>query len=207
MDSISIREFARRDGCNDKLVRRALERGHLHADNAGRLSPAQVGSGWRKRNVEKIAERADRIADKPYVRNKVSAPADLSADDIELDASDLLVTKAEAERRKEIALAKLREMEVDRERQRVVPVDEVAALVVAEYAKVRTRLISLPAKVASRAAVMKSAAEIQALIATEVTQALEELSLDAGGRAPADASGAIRARTVPSAGTAARRPA
>lgn len=177
---ISIREFARRDGCDDKLVRRALQRSHLKADESGRLDPQLVGTGWRRRNAERIAG----LPSASSAGGTVSAPADSSADELQLDSADLLISKAEAERRKEIALAKLREMEVDRERQRVVPVDEVAAMVVAEYAKVRTRLIGLPAKVASRAAVMKSAAEIQAMIADEVTEALKELSLDAGGDSP-----------------------
>lgn len=76
---ISIREFARREGCNDKLVRRAINGGYLKALPDGTLDPALVGSGWRKAN-----RHADTGADSPAdmsapvvrsVRAPVSAPA------------------------------------------------------------------------------------------------------------------------------------
>jgi len=57
--AISIREFARRESCDDKLVRRALERGFLQAFDDGRLDPALVGTGWCERN----RRRADKAAD------------------------------------------------------------------------------------------------------------------------------------------------
>jgi hypothetical protein len=59
---ISIREFARREGCNDKLVRRALEGGKLKANPDGSLDPALVGTGWRHGNRH-AAPAADTSAD------------------------------------------------------------------------------------------------------------------------------------------------
>ena len=47
---ISIREFARRDGCSDMLVRKAIKAGRLPALADGTLDPLLVGSGWRKAN-------------------------------------------------------------------------------------------------------------------------------------------------------------
>jgi hypothetical protein len=57
-DGLSIREFSRRDGCNEKLVRRAIGRGYLIANADGKLDPALVGSDWRRSN-----RRADKGAD------------------------------------------------------------------------------------------------------------------------------------------------
>lgn len=50
METISAREFARRDGCSHTLVARGIRRGSLKTDREGRPFAAQVGSGWRKSN-------------------------------------------------------------------------------------------------------------------------------------------------------------
>jgi hypothetical protein len=47
---VSIREFARLDGCNEKLVRRAITEGRLPVTADKKLDPALAGSGWRKKN-------------------------------------------------------------------------------------------------------------------------------------------------------------
>lgn len=49
-EGVSIREFARLDGCNDKLVRRAIQDGKLTAFADGKLDPALAGTGWRRLN-------------------------------------------------------------------------------------------------------------------------------------------------------------
>lgn len=48
---LSIREFARREGCSDTLVRRAITQGRLKAKKDGRLDPALIGSPWRQANA------------------------------------------------------------------------------------------------------------------------------------------------------------
>jgi hypothetical protein len=63
---ISIREFARREGVNEKLVRRALEKGHLTALSDGKVPAERVGSGWCQRNrrgADKSADTAAKTAD------------------------------------------------------------------------------------------------------------------------------------------------
>lgn len=49
-DGISIREFARREGCSDTLVRKAISSGKLQISAEKLLDPAQVGTGWKKSN-------------------------------------------------------------------------------------------------------------------------------------------------------------
>ena len=56
---ISRREFAKRDGCDERLVRNAIESGHLPTLEDGTLDPALVGTGWRKTNRKKGAAGAD----------------------------------------------------------------------------------------------------------------------------------------------------
>lgn len=72
---ISIREFARRDGCSEKLVRRALESGRLQRLADGTLDASLVGTGWRKTNRHG-ADSADVAAD---TADRVSAPATAAA--------------------------------------------------------------------------------------------------------------------------------
>jgi hypothetical protein len=82
-DGISIREFARREGVSDKIIRRALSAGSLKALPDGKLAPALVGSGWRKANrhadtgADNAADSADMSA--PAVRTVRSSAPQLSA--------------------------------------------------------------------------------------------------------------------------------
>ncbi|MCB8877597.1 hypothetical protein [Acidisoma silvae] len=75
VEGISIREFARRDGCSERLVRRHVDRGAITKFPDGSIDPTFVGTGWR--SSARRQGRADRPADtseklKP-VRTKLSA--------------------------------------------------------------------------------------------------------------------------------------
>lgn len=53
-EGISIREFARREGLSDTLVRRAIKSGRLPLNADGKtLDPALVGSAWCDRNAKR----------------------------------------------------------------------------------------------------------------------------------------------------------
>lgn len=184
VEGISIREFARRDGCSDKVVRRKIESGHLPALPDGKLDPALVGTAWRLRPVA-TANTPPNGADSPQVSADLSAVS--ARDDETLDeAAERLAptmlsqfaTKADAEKAKETYLALLRKLEFDEKSGEVVKVSEVARIVGAEYAKVRSKLMEIPSSVAPLAVLMKSPEEIRALIEKEVAHALEELAYD-----------------------------
>ena len=56
VELISIREFARRDGCDERMVRKGIERGDLAKDpTTGKLDAAKVGTEWRSGNRDKAA--------------------------------------------------------------------------------------------------------------------------------------------------------
>jgi hypothetical protein len=190
-DGISIREFARRDGCSEGLVRRAVGSGRLAALPDGLIDPRLVGSGWRKANRRKASEEIapaapdlQRIADRA-VRVDGHAP----------------YTLAEAERVKENYLALLRQLQYDRESGAVVLVDQVAAAIAGEYSIVRNRLLSLPAKIAPRLAVLRKTEETKALLEVEITNILEELTADE----PSGRSKVRRRRAKPKPGTSRRK--
>lgn len=99
---VSVREFARLDGCDDKLVRRAIKAGKLPISAEGKLDPALVGTGWRKQN-RRAADSADIGADTrkmsasnvrtPKRAKKVSAP---SAEEAEAASEEMFSEEVES---------------------------------------------------------------------------------------------------------------
>lgn len=168
VEGISIREFARRAGCDEKVVRRKVVSQHLPALADGKLDPRHVDQDWR---------------------GGVSAFPDLSADDADAEtleeaAARIVIdegavwSKAEAERVKENYAAKLRQLEYDRESALVAEIEDVVIAVATELALVRNKLLNIGSRVAPRIAVMNSAEAIKAMIDAEVVLALQELTLD-----------------------------
>lgn len=188
LEALSIREFARRDGCDEKIVRRKIISGHLKALPDGKVDALLVGTGWRART----SRRAD-IADKPKLSARPDETPEQAAERIVFQDGRVFESEAEAKRHKESFLALMRELDYDRENGSVVSIGEVVSAVAAEYALVRNRLLNIATKVAPRAAMLKSAEEVRALIDSEVALALNELSLDGGGNAGA-APGSIQGR-------------
>lgn len=146
-EGIAIREFARRDGCHESLVRKALRRGNLVAGPGGKLDAQLVGTGWRRSNIDQSKAGTDRAS------------------------------LAEALRRKENALAGLRQIELDKALESLVPVEEAAGMIAAEYAAVRRRLLHIPIEVAEPVAATTRPAEVQHIIAAAINRALQDLSL------------------------------
>ncbi|NDV88790.1 hypothetical protein GTW51_19015 [Aurantimonas aggregata] len=179
-EGISIREFARRDGCDDSIVRRKLKSGHLVAFTDGSLDPALVGTDWRTR-TRAGAGTAGKNAAAARKEQKATEPAR----EFSLDGRSVF-SKAEAERIKENSLALMRRLELDKAIAAVVEIDDVVMAVVGEYSLVRNKLLNISSKIAPRAAALRSAEEIKALIDGEIATALEELTLDGHGSVGSD---------------------
>lgn len=86
---------------------------------------------------------------------------------------------AEAIRQKEIAQARLRQIEANTAAGLIVPIADVAKEVADEYAAVRAALLSMPAKLAHRLAATQTPEEAGALLDLEVRAALAALTRDA----------------------------
>lgn len=151
---ISIREFARRDGCDERLVRRAIGEGRLRKLPDGTLDEAMVGTGWRASNMTR--------------QQVIVEVQGLPEDEVPELAASLA--------RKEYALARLRELEYAQKSRLVAPIADMTALVAAQLAKVRTRLLAIPSETAAAVARCKTAAEAEAIIRRKVVEALAELS-------------------------------
>src|SRR5689334_14920481 len=83
---------------------------------------------------------------------------------------------AEARARRERANADLSEMQAARLRGELLPADQVSRAVTGAFARVRARMLSLPTKAAPRVVGKGSLAEVQALLAGYVEEALAELA-------------------------------
>jgi len=90
----------------------------------------------------------------------------------------------EAKRVKENYLALREQLEYDREARLVVAVEDVTRAVGEEYARVRTRLLSIPSEHAPRIHRLKSVLEIQDALHGIIVEALEELTRDGDGISP-----------------------
>ncbi|MGE8452095.1 MAG: hypothetical protein ACN6OP_16010 [Pseudomonadales bacterium] len=84
----------------------------------------------------------------------------------------------EARRVKENYLALQAQLQYDQEASLVVAVADVAKAVGAEYAKVRTRLLAIPAEHAPRIQRLKTVIEVQDALQEIIVDALEELTRD-----------------------------
>lgn len=82
----------------------------------------------------------------------------------------------EAKRVKENYLALLNQLEYDQKSGAVVAVAEVGKAVAEEYARVRTRLLAIPAERAPDVHRLKTVAEVQDVLHAAIVQALEELT-------------------------------
>jgi len=185
VEGISIREFARRAGCDKVAVQRKVKSGHLPALSDGTLDPRHVDQDWRG-GVSPIPMLGTSIGDSETIEE---AAARIVTDE------GAVWSKAEAERIKENYAARLRQLEYDRESGLVAEIDDVAIAVATELSLVRNKLLNIGSRVAPRIAVMNSAEAIKAMIDAEVVVALEELSLDAPGATDyAELRGALQER-------------
>lgn len=172
-------EFARRDGCSEKLVRRKVKSGHLPTLESGRISEQYLGTAWRASAGPDAPPVSSVRVSGLGVRRKDETP-EAAAERIVFREGRVFDTEAEAKRHKESFLALLRELEYDKEVGAVVEIAESIRQIGVEYAAVRSRLLAIPSKVAPRAALLSSPDEVRALIEVEIVEALKELTLDAG---------------------------
>lgn len=193
-EAISQADFARRRGVSRKTVTQWKAKGLVAMTPEG---------------LVKVEESEWLLADRPQTYRggtvKSSIPKVPKAEEGETpeDAASRIVmdeglapfSHAEAARVKENYLAMLRQLEYDTEAGKVVRIEDVAAAVVEQFSRIRNKFLNVASRVAPRAAALKSPTEVKALIDAEVSQILQELSLDGHGRVDKDElHGALRAR-------------
>lgn len=174
-EAIGVREFARREGCDPKVVMRAKHSGHLQCDPSGRPFADQVKGAWRKSNRRGDTADPPRV-DKPSVDGEAAANAAKVL--AQLAAPGGVMTVADAEALKETYLAKLRQLEYETKAGRVVLIDDAVAALERLLADLRTKLLAVPAEQAPRLARLKSPAEMQDALQAIITECLEGLTIE-----------------------------
>lgn len=99
-------------------------------------------------------------------------------------ALGLFPSKAEAELAKESWIAHMRRLQYEREAGKVIEVQHVAKIVGESLARVRTRLLAIPAEQSPRLNRIKTVTELQDALLECITEALQEL-VDPAAFAPA----------------------
>jgi hypothetical protein len=149
---ISQREFARRDGCNEKLVRRAIAEGRLPRGADGLIDAALVGTAWRRSNLsaEKAVSapadtqaRAPKLDDVPGGASAPAPPADTGK------SAGRDPTYAQAMAKKEHFAAERAELEFRKRRGELVEFDRAREVFFAESRRGRDHWMNWPARVAA----------------------------------------------------------
>lgn len=189
---LSVREFARQAGCDEKQVRRAIEKGLLSKGEDDKLSADDVGGQWRKpnrRGVEKIAAdmgqggevsaAAPKRADKTR-RVRVAARGDETAEEAaeRIVQQAGLLSLAQALTLKENYLARHQQLSYDLKAGSVVLITEVADKVGAEYATVRKKMLAIPSEHAPAIHRCRTVLEVEDKLRSAVVEALKGLTLD-----------------------------
>ncbi|PWE52290.1 hypothetical protein DEM27_31610 [Metarhizobium album] len=127
--------------------------------------------------------KSSAVTSEDDVTSQVTDAVDIREEAARLVSADgeELWSKADAEKVKENYAARLKQLEYDRQSGAVVAIDDVVVAVAAEYAVVRNRLLGIGAKIAPDLTTLQSAEEIKAIIDAEVTEALNQLTVDVDG--------------------------
>lgn len=171
---VSLREFARLDGCNDRLVRRGIEQGRLPAYPDGTVDAALAGTAWRKSNAASAAnpsganrrtakgnaDTAARADKRPRNADKATQHADTAASVDEalrmFEQQAAAVTErvlngasyADALRIKENYLALLRQLEYSIKSGAVIDLADAEQTAFEIFRGVRDAWLNWPARVA-----------------------------------------------------------
>jgi hypothetical protein len=164
VEYVSVRAFAKLDGCSDKLVRNAINDGKLPVSADGKVDPSLAGTGWRKGNRRaaagadfgaQVPEKSARTTRRRSAGAKGSAPELDEIDPLELDDEDFVAavlagrfrTTGAAERVKENALAVRRLLDARREAGDVVDIEVAEAVLFEQARAIRDAWMNWPSRV------------------------------------------------------------
>jgi hypothetical protein len=156
---ISIREFARREGVSDTLVRKALKLNRLKAFDDKTIDPTLVGSAWRESNAKGANQSANSshpVRTSPQVRTeprtetpRVPFESESLPDAAKryVDSGVEMLDYAAALQKKENYLAHLRELEYEQKAGSLVDLDTATAILFEEFRAQRDAWLNWPTRV------------------------------------------------------------
>lgn len=148
-DLVSIRQFAKLDGCSHTLVQRAISEGRLPISADGKLDPALAGSDWRKKNRTRNSGGNGNLAVATVAKGGSDLnPADMNPEDF---IAEVLAGRfkliGDAERVKENALAAKNLLAARKEAGDVVDIETAEAVLFEAARSTRDAWINFPARV------------------------------------------------------------
>ncbi|KTT24251.1 hypothetical protein SB14R_10410 [Pseudomonas oryzihabitans] len=190
-------EFAALHGVSRKTVTTWKARGWLVFDADGAVDVEASNAllaKYRRDGIEAVTQAQDSVTQTPLGNKNgngksavtsAAARVTIRAGESAGDAAEriLIATGAtmnidEAKRVKENYLALQAQLEYDRDAALVVDVAAVARVVGQEYAKVRNKLLAIPAEHAPRIHRLRTVLEVQDALHGIIVEALEELTRD-----------------------------
>ena len=173
---MTLAEYGSLHGVSKQAVDKWKKRGWLVFDGKS-INVEASNENLKKYRKPRVIKPVNQKVDKKTSVRPGETPKQ-AAERIMVDA-DITMDFDEARRIKESYLALLNQLEYDTKSGFVVAAADVAREVGQEYARVRTRLLSIPSEQAPRLHRLKTVTEIQDALLGCVTEALEELIRDA----------------------------
>lgn len=164
IEFINKSEFARREGCNEKQVRRAIEKGILVANTDGLLDASLINSGWRKTNrrtmlkvstpeLSVTSDTSDKSESVRGVREsfartdeEVDESAEAAAERLIATGGVKLVDYAEALRLKENYVGLLRKLEFEQKAGNLIELELAQAVFFEVFRDQRNAWLNWPVK-------------------------------------------------------------
>jgi hypothetical protein len=164
----TLADFAKRRDVSKACVTKWKSRGLLRLNERGLVDVAAT--------EELLNARPERYRG-GAVKGRKDGQASNAAVDLSAEDPSSWST-AEAIRQKEIAQARLRQIEADTAAGAVVPIADVCKAVAADYAVVRSSLLAMPAKLAHRLAAARTPEATGGILDAEIRAVLEGLTAD-----------------------------
>ena len=165
---IGYREFARRDKCDEKLVRRAVREGRLPASADGKIDAALVASPWRRGNLAS----ADTVRTLLPGETPEEAAQRVVSTAVTIPAYGVSLAK------KEFYAAELKAIEHDLRVGTVVLVADAMQIIEGQLGAVRTRLLAIPSSCSAQVQRLRTTPEIAACLTDAIRAALVDLTGD-----------------------------
>ena len=166
---ITQAEYARRRGCTEGAVRRAVRDGRISLIN-GKIDPVAADAQWARNTRVRAGSRA---TDDVNLSGSGSTGGAAGGDDEDEDsASGYWKSRARRER----AEAELAELKLAELQGQLVRADDWAAALAKRAASFREGLLQIPARLSAQLAAESDQARIHALLEDELRQVMSQLT-------------------------------
>jgi phage terminase Nu1 subunit (DNA packaging protein) len=185
---LSNRAAAQLVGCSHVAIGKAIKTGHLMALPGGGIDRAELERwnagrrGARGGNPAPVSEKVSvhrqataQLAQVAKAMADVGEGVDAEEVRATLNAQGIFLTRQEAELWRDSFVARSKQLAYEREAAKVIEVEHVAKIVSESLARVRTRLMAIPAEQAPRLHRLKTVNALQDALLECITEALKEL--------------------------------